>query len=171
MPVSLTREEAYAFLRSRPSKLVITTIGANGYPHSVPTDYIVIEEDIYVVGRAKAQRVKNVGRNPHVSAVVDSGNTRQTFEGLLIQGDAAIINDAQTVLGILQEVARQRGSSEDELPTKAWPGLLYIRINPTRLISWDYSRGPARTRFGPGKQRTWGSEVEILKSGGSQENE
>jgi nitroimidazol reductase NimA-like FMN-containing flavoprotein (pyridoxamine 5'-phosphate oxidase superfamily) len=122
MPVSLTREEAYAFLRSRPSKLVITTIGANGYPHSVPTDYIVIEEDIYVVGRAKAQRVKNVGRNPHVSAVVDSGNTRQTFKGLLIQGDAAIINDAQTVLGILQEVARHGAPLKMSSPRKLGQG-------------------------------------------------
>lgn len=171
MPVSLTREESYAFLRSRPSKLIITTISPNGYPHSVPTDYIVVEEDIYVVGRTTAQRVRNIERNPHVSVIVDSGNTRQTFKGLLIQGDATIINEPQTVLRILREVARQRGSSEDELPTEAWPGLLYIKISPTHLISWDYSRGPTRTRFGPGKQRTWGADVEILKSGDSQEND
>ena len=136
----LTLDEAYAFLDSRPGWLVLTTIGRGGYPHSVPIGYFRMGQDIYVGGRASAQRLRNVERNPRVSALLETGNTRRDIKGLLIQGDAKVITDSEELLPIAREAARQRGAAEAELPAQAPPGIAYLRISPKRIISWDYSR-------------------------------
>ena len=36
MPAQLTKDEARKFLDSRPGWLILTTIGPDGYPHTVP---------------------------------------------------------------------------------------------------------------------------------------
>ena len=140
MPVALTREEAYALLDSQPGWLTVTTIGSDGYPHSIPIAYIRIGDDIYVGGRGGKQRLKNVRGNPKVSAVVESGATFPDLKGVLIQGDAEIVDAPEEVLPLMREAAKQRGTPESDLPTEARPGVVYMRIRPNRLISWDYSR-------------------------------
>ena len=140
MPVSFTKDEAYAFLNSRPGRLIVTTIGRNGFPHSVPVGYFLLGEDIYVGGRANTQRIKNAQRNPQVSAMVEAGSSLRELKGVLAQGEAEVITEPEEVLPLLREGARQRGTPEDQLPTEPRPNVAYIRIKPRRFISWDYSR-------------------------------
>jgi nitroimidazol reductase NimA-like FMN-containing flavoprotein (pyridoxamine 5'-phosphate oxidase superfamily) len=140
MPVSLSREEAYEYLDSRPGWLILTTVGANGYPHSVPIGYFRIGDDLYVGGRDGTQRLKNVERNRKVSALVESGGSMQDIKGLLVQGNAEVVRDGPRVLELLRESARRRGTPEDQLPAEPRPGVAYIRIRPRKFISWDYSR-------------------------------
>lgn len=59
MPVPLTKEEACAFLDSKPRPIILTTIGRNGFSHSVPIGYFCVCEDVYVGGRAGIQRFRN----------------------------------------------------------------------------------------------------------------
>ena len=35
---------------------------------------------------------------------------------------------------------RQRGVADDALPQTPRPGVAYIKVEPQRIISWDYSR-------------------------------
>ena len=140
MPVKLTKEEAHAFLDSRPGWLILSTIGADGFPHSIPIGYFRLGEQIYVGGRTGTQRAKNIERNPKVSALIESGGTMQDIKGVLIQGEADIVSEPDEVLPLMREGAKQRGTPEDQLPTEARPGVAYIRVTPRRFISWDYSR-------------------------------
>ncbi|MGH6914239.1 MAG: pyridoxamine 5'-phosphate oxidase family protein [Geminicoccales bacterium] len=140
MPVSFTREEAYEYLDSRPGWLILTTIGGGGYPHTVPIGYFRIGDDVYVGGRDGTQRLRNVERNPKVSALVESGGSMQDIKGLLIQGDAEVVREPAQVLELMREAARRRGTAEDALPKEARPGIAYIRIRPRKFISWDYTR-------------------------------
>jgi nitroimidazol reductase NimA-like FMN-containing flavoprotein (pyridoxamine 5'-phosphate oxidase superfamily) len=43
-------------------------MGPNGYPHSVPIGYFRLGDDIYLGCRDSTQKVKNIARNPRVSA-------------------------------------------------------------------------------------------------------
>lgn len=140
MPVSFTREEAYSYLDSRPGWLILTTIGRDGYPHSVPIGYFRVGEDIYVGGREGTQRLRNVERNPKVAALVESGGSMQDIRGLMVQGDAEVVRDPARVLELVREAARRRGTPESDLPKEPRPGVAYIRIRPRRFISWDYTR-------------------------------
>jgi len=142
MPVSFTREEAFAYLNSRPGMMVITTMSRNGYPHSVPLGFFCIGEDIYIGGRETTQRVKNVERNPRVCLEVDSGRGEGmgALTGVVIQGDAEVIRDPARTLELLRTASRMRGTPEAELPTEPRPGVAYIKVKAKKIISWDYSR-------------------------------
>ncbi len=140
MPAQLTSDEVNEFLDSRPGWITLTTIGRDGYPHSVPIGYFRIGESVYVGCRDKTQKVMNVQRNPKASLSLESGSTMQDIKGILIQGDATVINTPDELLELTREAARRRGAPEAALPTSPPPGAAYIKVDPTRVISWDYSR-------------------------------
>lgn len=140
MPAKFSREEAYEYLDSRPGWLSLTTIGRDGYPHTVPIGYFRVGDNIYVGGRDGTQRLKNVERNPKVSALVESGGSMQDIRGLLIQGDAEVIREPSQVLDLMRAAGRARGTAEDQLPKEARPGVAYIKVTPKRFVSWDYTR-------------------------------
>lgn len=140
MPASLTKEEAHAYLDSRPGWIILTTIGRDGMPHTVPIGYFRLGDDVYVGCRAGTQKVKNVERNPNVSLLVQSGGSMQDIKGLMIQGTATVFTDPADTLRLGREAATVRGVPDDQLPTEARPGSAYIRVVPDRMISWDYSR-------------------------------
>ena len=140
MPVSLSREEAYEYLNSRPGFMTVTTIDRRGYPHSVPIGYSVVGDDIYLAGRETSQRLKNVRRNPKMSVMIDSGSGMSDIKGLIVQGDAEVVDDPATCLDLLRDSMRRRGTAEDQLPKEPRPGIAYIRLRPRKFISWDYSR-------------------------------
>lgn len=140
MPAAMTREEVQAFLDSGPGWIVLTTIGRDGYPHSVPIGYFRIGDDVYLGCRDKTQKVLNARRNPKVSLSLESGSTMRDIKGVLIQGVATIYTAPEDLLRLSREAARQRGVSEDELPSESAPGSAYIGVRPVTIISWDYAK-------------------------------
>ncbi len=140
MPAKLTNDEVNAFLDSHPGWITLTTIGRDGFPHSVPIGYFRLGDDVYIGCRAGSQKLKNIERNPRVCVVLESGKTMQDIKGVMIQGEATVHVDDAEALRIAQEQARGRGVAESELPTTPRPGAAYIRIPRRKVISWDYSR-------------------------------
>ncbi len=140
MPGQLTPDEVNEFLDSRPGWITITTVGPDGYPHSVPIGYFRVDDAVYVGCRDRTQKVLNAQRNPKVSLSLESGGTMQDIKGVLIQGDATVINTPDELLDLSREAARRRGAPESALPTQPPPGAAYIKVDPTRVISWDYSK-------------------------------
>ncbi len=140
MPAQLTPEEVNEFLDSRPGWITFTSVGSDGYPHSVPIGYFRVDDAVYIGCRDRTQKVLNAQRNPKVSLSLESGSTMQDIKGILIQGDATVINTPDALLELTREAARRRGAPEAALPTEPPPGAAYIKVEPTRVISWDYSR-------------------------------
>lgn len=140
MPATLTPDEVREFLDSRPGWITLTTIGRDGYPHSVPIGYFRLGDDVYVGCRDRTRKVYNAQRNPKVSLSLESGSTMRDIKGVLIQGDAVVVNEPEALLELTRESVRQRGAPESALPTSPPPGAAYIKVTPTRVISWDYSR-------------------------------
>jgi nitroimidazol reductase NimA-like FMN-containing flavoprotein (pyridoxamine 5'-phosphate oxidase superfamily) len=140
MPARMTDQEVKAFLDTKPGWIVLSTIGRQGYPHSVPLGYFRLGDDIYIGCRAGTQKVKNIERNPKVSLVLESGSTRQDIKGVLIQGHATVHTAPETLLRLSRAAARLRGVAEDALPHEPRPGVVYIQVEPRRIISWDYGR-------------------------------
>ena len=140
MPANMTKDEAHAYLDSRPGWIVLTTIGRDGFPHSIPIGYFRLGDDVYVGCRAGTQKIRNIERNPRVSLLVQDGRTMGDIRGVMIQGDATVFTAPDDLLRLSREAARLRGTPEDQLPTEARPGAAYIRVTPKRIISWDYSR-------------------------------
>jgi general stress protein 26 len=140
MPATMNNDEVHEFLDGQPGWMMLSTIGKDGYPHTVPVGFFRIGDDIYTGGRAGTQRVVNIERDGRVSALFEAGGSMEDIKGVLLQGDAELLVDPEQVLALMQEAARKRGAAETELPMEAPPGLAYIRIRRRRTISWDYSR-------------------------------
>lgn len=139
MPTSLTKDEALAYIDSRPTWIVLTTIGADGMPHTVPIGHFRIGDDIYLGGRAGTQKMLNAQRNPNVSLLMQSGTTMQNIKGVMVQGTATVFDSPEDNLRLSREAMRARGAPEDQLPREPRPGAAYIRVEPKRFISWDYA--------------------------------
>lgn len=140
MAGKLTAEEANAFLDSRPGWVTLTTLGRDGYPHSVPIGYFRLGDEIYIGCRHPTQKTRNIERDPRVSVLIESGSTMADIKGLMIQGDADIVTDDAERLRLAREAARQRGVAEADLPDAPAPGGAYIRVRRRRVISWDYAK-------------------------------
>jgi nitroimidazol reductase NimA-like FMN-containing flavoprotein (pyridoxamine 5'-phosphate oxidase superfamily) len=145
MPPRMTDQEVKAFLDSKPGWIILSTIGPHGYPHSVPIGYFRLGEDIYLGCRAGTQKLKNIERNPKVSLVLESGSSRRDIKGVMIQGRAMVYTDPENLLRLSREAARLRGVAEANLPQTPRPGAAYIRVEPKRVISWDYGREAGNT--------------------------
>jgi nitroimidazol reductase NimA-like FMN-containing flavoprotein (pyridoxamine 5'-phosphate oxidase superfamily) len=137
----LTDDEVNAYLDSRPGWIMLTTIGRDRYPHTVPIGYFRLGDEIYMGCRAGTQKLKNIARNPRVSLLLESGATMRDIRGVMIQGEADVLTSPDDVLRLSREAARLRGTPDAELPTAPRPNAAYIRVRRHRVISWDYGRG------------------------------
>jgi len=141
VPRRLTQDEIERYLDEKPGWMALTSIGADGYPHTVPLGYVRLGREIYLGTRNGTRKVRNIQREPRVSLMVESGTTMGDIRGVLIQGDATVLEAPDEVLEISRAAARARGVPEEELPSEPRPTAAYIRVVPRRVISWDYSRG------------------------------
>ena len=91
MPGKLTTQEVLEFLDSRPGWITFTTIGNDGYPHSIPIGYFRDGPDVLIGGMDKTQKILNVERNSKVSLSLESGSTMQDIKGVLIQGEGTVV--------------------------------------------------------------------------------
>ncbi|MEM6709965.1 MAG: pyridoxamine 5'-phosphate oxidase family protein [Pseudomonadota bacterium] len=138
MARSLTPEAFDAFIDSKPGWIVLSTIGADGYPHSVPLGYFRVDDRIYIGCRDGTTKLRNIDRNPKVSLVLESGTTMQDIKGTMIQGTAQIHREPSAVLNCMRLGAAARGVPEDEWPTEPRSGSAYIEVQIDNRISWDY---------------------------------
>ena len=139
MPRPLTLQEAHEFLDNKPGWIALTTIGPDGFPHTVPLGYFRLGDEIVMGVRANTRKLRNIAFNPKVSLLLESGYSRDTIKGLMVQGTATVHSAPDEVLHYARAAARQRGVPEAELPAEPRPGAAYIRVSPLRLRSWDYS--------------------------------
>lgn len=134
----MTRDEVHAYLDSHGGWAVLSTVGKYGYPHAVPIGFFRLGEEIVLPVRG--QRKVNIARNPKVGVVVESGRTMKELKGVVIQGDATLVEEPAAVLELLREGARRRGTPEDQLPTEARRGMAYARVRPRKVASWDNTK-------------------------------
>ena len=139
MPRKLTLEEAHEFLDSKPGWMMLTTIGPDGYPHTVPLGYFRLGDEVLMGVRSETRKLRNIEANPKVSLLLESGKTRKEIKGLMIQGLATIHTDPEETLQYARESAKLLGASGSELPTEPRKDAVYIRVVPERIRSWDYS--------------------------------
>ena len=139
MPRQLTRQEAHAFLDSKPGWIALTTIGPDGFPHTVPLGYFRLGDDILMGVRSNTRKLKNIEHNPKVSLLIESGGSMGDIKGLMVQGNATVHSDPAEILHYSREAAKLRGVPEHDLPTEPRTGAAYIQVSPHRIRSWDYS--------------------------------
>ena len=126
------------YLDRRSEWAVLTTLDAEGYPHSVALGYYRIGGVLYVGTPARTRKVRNAEANPHGSLLVAGSKESGDWSGVLVQGDLEIVRDHAERLAIEREGRRQRGVHEAELPDAPREGEVILRLRPRRTITWSY---------------------------------
>ena len=145
--IQLTPDEQQEWLRAGHT-MTLTTIGKDGYPHSVAMWYVVIDGKICFSTYGRAQKTVNAARNPKVACLLEEGRTYDTLRGMMIRGDAEVDHDpdlngqvqfeffkkyvAEPGMDIapeMEEMIRQRGKKR-----------VVVKVTPVKVASWDHAK-------------------------------
>ncbi len=115
------------------------TIDEEGFPHVVPMWYILLNGLIHFSTRIPRKKIGNLRKNPRISFTVDSGERFDDYRGVLIQGRADIVEDAEVLRNYNIAFAHRHCGSEDH----PYVRLLnerkrVVSVVPAHVLTWDY---------------------------------
>ncbi|MFB9200662.1 pyridoxamine 5'-phosphate oxidase family protein [Nonomuraea spiralis] len=142
--IAMSDDEVTAFLEGS-RKVQLATINPDGTPHLVTMFYGLDEGRIAFWTYGKAQKARNLARDPRVSCLVEAGDDYDELRGVLVYGLAEQVDDRDRVLGIGMAIARRMtpGVPDDLLtPYVEQTGrkrIAYV-VERTKVVSWDHRR-------------------------------
>ena len=143
--IAMTDEEMQAFLREGHT-LEVASIGPDGYPHQVAMWYALLDGTIHFTTYAQSQKVLNLRRNPKMSVMLETGTRYDELRGMVIEGDADIIEDDIELAAQVATMSASRRPAElpagppSEQTRRAVAKRVVIRVNPVRVYSWDHRK-------------------------------
>ncbi len=142
--IALTESEKDQFLQDGWT-LQVASIGPAGYPHLVAMWYVVIDGKIHFTTFAKSQKVLNLRRDPKLTAMLESGKAYSELKGLVVEGEAEIIEDTPFTAKVMALVGQKYNgipvaTETPEAALKVASKRVVIRINPVDIYSWDHSK-------------------------------
>jgi len=145
--IEMTPAEIRTYLHEQ-NRLILTSNGPDGYPHPMPMNFCVDDQDRVVITTfRKSQKVKNFQRDPRAALLVESGLSYQDIKSVLMYAHAEIIDEEAVVLATMQQLGRKAAgysevtSEEAQAQIRASvPKRVVIRFKPTKYVSWDHTK-------------------------------
>lgn len=146
--VRMSEGEVAAFLADH-LKVQVASIGRDGAPHLTTLFYVLLDGRIAFWTYATSQKVRNLERDPRLSALVEDGTAYDELRGVSLTGRAEVVRDPDRVREIGSAVAvRMLGAaSTDDLgdPGRAAverqvPKRVGVVVHPEHVASWDHSK-------------------------------
>ena len=153
--LSLTDEERDAILDAE-WNMRISTISPSGRINATPLWFVWHAGKVWAYCRG--QKVGNLRRNPNCTVLVDRAERFRELQGIMIQGEARILEDAEAEAADpdLSEVRALHGrkydgghgepASDGDPPPMAasargrsWR---WVAITPTHIVTWDNNKLP-----------------------------
>ncbi len=142
--IALTEEEKQKFMDDGWT-LQVASIGPGGFPHLVAMWYVVIDGKIHFTTFGKSQKVLNLRRDPKISVMLESGKGYAELKGLVIEGNAAILEDTPFTAKVMGLVGQKYNgipapTETPEAALKVASKRVVIRIDPVDIYSWDHTK-------------------------------
>jgi PPOX class probable F420-dependent enzyme len=126
---------------------IVSSFGPHGWPHSMPLWFVPREGIVWIWTYAKSQKVRNLERDPRATVLVESGHEYGELRGAMIESEAVIHRDFETVLGFAEEltvryaegISSVEGDARVALEAQA-PKRVAISFPPLRTASWDHRK-------------------------------
>jgi PPOX class probable F420-dependent enzyme len=126
---------------------VVSSLGPRGWPHSMPLWFVPREGTIWIWTYAKSQKVRNLERDPRATVLVEAGHSYDQLRGAMIESEAAIHRDLETVLGFAEEltvryaegISTVEGDAKAALEAQA-PKRVAIAFPALRTATWDHRK-------------------------------
>jgi PPOX class probable F420-dependent enzyme len=141
--VVMSDEEVREFLRQQRSSTV-ATYGPQGQIHLVGMWYAVLDGQIWIETKAKAQKAVNLRRDPRMSFLVEAGHTYDQLRGVSLEGRGVVVDDPGVVWDVCVEVFRRyHGEYTDEMAPFVEVmarNRVAVRLDADRTRSWDHRK-------------------------------
>jgi general stress protein 26 len=131
---SKIEDDVREHLQRKDQWMVLTTLGKDGFPHSVPLGYFLVGDSIILPCKDGTQKVRNAEREPKVSLLWENGRGADHLIGIMFRGYARVVRDHEGRLALKQEACRQRG---EEIPSSVGDGFVYIEVKPEKTVYWN----------------------------------
>ncbi|HVC06754.1 MAG TPA: TIGR03618 family F420-dependent PPOX class oxidoreductase [Solirubrobacterales bacterium] len=126
---------------------VISSLGPRGWPHSMPMWFVPRDGEVWIWTYAKSQKVRNLERDPRVTVLVETGREYGELRGAMIEAEAEIHRDLETVIGFAEEltvryaegISAVEGEAKAGLAAQA-PKRVAIHFRPRRTATWDHRK-------------------------------
>ena len=141
--IVMSDEEVWEFLDQQRSSTV-ATYGPQGQIHLVGMWYAVMDGQIWIETKAKAQKVVNLRRDPRMSILVEAGQTYDQLRGVALEGTGVVIEDTDVVWDVCVNIfTRYNGEYTEEMkPFVEFmaKNRVVARLDAARTRSWDHRR-------------------------------
>jgi len=141
-------EEVAAFLV--PARTgTLTTLEADGWPHSTGMWFVPDDDRVRMWTYAKSQKAKNAARDPRCAFLVEAGDAYNELSGVLIRGRARVTDDFNEVADVGKRLYERYTLPVTGLPLEDGPIVeierqarkrVAIIIPMEDLASWDHSK-------------------------------
>jgi PPOX class probable F420-dependent enzyme len=127
--------------------LQIASILPDGRPHLVPMWFARDDDGLLIFSTyGSSQKIKNLERDPRITALAETGHEYDEVRGLAIDGRAELVRDPQVTMRTLQLVGahtndrpRPEPTPDAEPPPAAYKRVT-VRIHAERVRSWDHRK-------------------------------
>jgi PPOX class probable F420-dependent enzyme len=125
-------EPIRAFLQ-KPLVARMTTIGADGYPHTVPVWFVLDGDDIVVSSVRQTRKVRHIAANP--KGAVQVGGGPGDGAGYLLKGDFSIEEDPDD-FWMKKLIYQYEEGAQAEKDARDWADLdmIVIRLRPKVVL-------------------------------------
>jgi PPOX class probable F420-dependent enzyme len=144
--IKLSEEELRSLLEGERVAIVASN-GPYGWPHSMPLWYVPREGEVWIWTYAKSQKVRNLERDSRATVLVETGHEYGELRGVMIEAQARIHRDFESVIGFAQEltlryakgISAVEGDAKAALEAQA-PKRVAIQFEPVRVATWDHRK-------------------------------
>jgi len=141
--IVMSDEEVWGFL-ARQRSSTVATYGPQGQIHLVGMWYAVMDGQIWIETKRKAQKVVNLRRDPRMSFLVEAGQTYDQLRGVSLEGRGVVIEDEDVVWDVCVNIfGRYNGDYTEEMkPFVEFmaKNRVVVRLDADRVRSWDHRK-------------------------------
>jgi len=124
--------EARVFLQ-KPLISRVSTNGADGYPHTVPTWFILDGDDFVVISERDTRKVKNVLADPR--AAVQVGGEPGDAYGVLARGEFVLSDDVNNAMtNRITYHYEEKALAEQHIAEWAAFDMVILRLTPKSVV-------------------------------------
>lgn len=145
--ISLTAAEQATWLDTGHT-MILSTVGADGFPHSVAMWYVMLDGKICFSTYGRSQKTVNAERHPKVACLLEDGRGYDTLRGLMIRGTAEIDPDLELNARVQVELFKKYVATEDTPLTPEIEAVVrgrarkrvVLKVTPVKVASWDHGK-------------------------------
>jgi PPOX class probable F420-dependent enzyme len=142
--IRMSEAEQSAFLAEEKT-VIVTSFGPRGWPHSMPMWFVVRDGEVWMWTYRSSQKVKNLERDRRATLLVEAGETYDQLRGVMVEAEAEIVDDFDTVLALGRELGGRyapgaEGPEAEAALARQAGKRVGVRFHPRRVVSWDHRK-------------------------------